>query len=114
MYDLVLICVYMNVCHRQLYSCVFYVTESYKYEKRTSKSWPVVTMQMFQVDNEVLKDLLLAPTSASQDLQIGDTASKGVHIQVIICLCSFHCQSSMKFVPVANVLLQVIVCDQTV
>ncbi|XP_059155253.1 coiled-coil domain-containing protein 78-like [Physella acuta] len=57
--------------------------DSYKYEKRSSKSWPVVTLQMFQVVNEVLKDLLLVPASVSQNLQIGDTASKGVHVQGI-------------------------------
>lgn len=47
-----------------------------------SLSKPTVTMQMFEIYNEVIKDLLQRPGGATGFLEVSENAPRGVHVRV--------------------------------
>ena len=51
-------------------------------DSRVKRQNPVISLEMFEVYNELIKDLLQVPGGQSVYLDIGDTAEKGSFVKV--------------------------------
>jgi hypothetical protein len=52
--------------------------------RRVKRDKPIVSLEMFEVYNELIKDLQQVPGHNSAYLELGDTAEKGTYVKVCI------------------------------
>ena len=60
----------------------FVFPDGYSTDKKLSLVRPRVTIQMFEVYNEIIKDLMAMPLGGAGYVDLKETASKGVHVRV--------------------------------
>jgi hypothetical protein len=62
---------------------VWWFSERYHPQTRSTKQEPVISLQMMEVYNELIKDLLLSPQGSNTGLlDITETPEQGVHARV--------------------------------
>lgn len=59
-----------------------FFAESRNPDKKLTLSKPTVTMQMYEIYNEVIKDLLQIPGGGGGYQEVSEDAPKGVHVRV--------------------------------
>lgn len=50
--------------------------------RRVKRDHPTVSLEMYEVYNELIKDLQQVPGSKSAYLELGETAEKGTYVRV--------------------------------
>ena len=66
---------------------MFDISESrYTYDNPVQKKQARVTLQMYEINNELIKDLLTEPSTVSNYLEILESAERSVHVRVSIGL----------------------------
>ncbi|WAR23394.1 CCD78-like protein [Mya arenaria] len=55
--------------------------ERFMADTRVKRQNPMVSLEMFEIYNELIKDLMQVPGGSSQYLELGDTAEKGTYVK---------------------------------
>ena len=58
------------------------ISEKFLAESRVRRQSPTVSLSMYEVYNEMIKDLLQVPSSRSTYLELGTTADRGTFVKV--------------------------------
>ena len=78
------------------------IPERFIGDTRVKRQNPQISMAMYEVYNELIKDLLTMPGGTSNFLELGETAEKGTYVKVST-LIGYNCNKHVLTVKIINI-----------